>query len=189
MRNVEPNPELGNFTSALLGNFQSALTHAGGQVPAPPAAAPPAPAHGGRGDRAEPFEPDELDGARHRPARAGGRGADGARPAKPGPGDGRDAGQDRREGTREDAPGVLLADLRGARRDRVPVRADARAPPRGGVPRRLRGRPVERRLRGVREVRWRSARACSTRSAGRTPGAASSRRATASRRRPARRWR
>ena len=26
MRNVEPNPELGNFTSALLGNFQSALT-------------------------------------------------------------------------------------------------------------------------------------------------------------------
>ena len=105
---------------AHRGGREPAGRDAGRQVPAPPAAAPPAPADVGRGDRGEPFEPDQLGGARHRPAAAD-RG--GARSRQLRAGHGRDAGQGRREGAREDAPGMLLADPRRGRRDRVPVRA------------------------------------------------------------------
>ena len=72
---------------------------------------------------------------------------------EPRPGDGRDADQRGLEGAREDEPGLLLADLRGGRRDRVPVRGDAGAPSRGGVPRGVPGHAGERRLRGVRALR------------------------------------
>ena len=82
----------------------------------------------------------------HRPACAGVRGAKSQRAPKPRIGHGRDLDQGRTQDPGQDANRVVVADVRGPRRGRVPLRTVARTPSRASLSRGVPRHAPERRL-------------------------------------------